>query len=133
MIFATPDEAEAYYYEAFANADADMMAGVWLPEDHAGCIHPLAERIRGFRPVVASWRAIFESQGPVPIEFTSVEKHLGPALAVHVGLEVVRQDAHTASLVVTNIYQLTRDGWRMLLHHASPQPAVAARNGDSVH
>jgi len=133
MIFATPDEAEAFYYEAFASADVDMMAGVWLHDDHAVCIHPLAERIRGFRQVLASWRAIFESQGPVPIEFTSVQKHMGPALAVHVGLELVRKDARAGVLVVTNIYQLTHEGWRMLLHHASPQPPVAARSGDVVH
>ncbi len=133
MFFATPDEAEEQYYEAFAAANADMMAAVWLDEEHATCIHPLAERLRGFQAIVSSWRSIFDSQGPTPIEFTAVDRHQGPALAVHVGVEIVRSGRGSTALTVTNIYQLTNDGWRMLLHHASPQAASRGGGDERVH
>ena len=52
---------------------------------------------------------------------------------MHIGNEVVRGGRRRTTLTVTNIYQLTNDGWRMLLHHASPQPAAAGRRDERVH
>ncbi|NNF15469.1 MAG: hypothetical protein HKN70_01925, partial [Gammaproteobacteria bacterium] len=48
----------------------------------------------------------------------------GPALSVHTGIEVLRQDASEFRVQVTNIYQITDDGWKMILHHASPVQSV---------
>ena len=133
MPFATPDETEQAYYEAFARGDVDLMARVWLEDEHVSCIHPLAERISGYRLVIASWRAIFHAQGGVPIEFAAIHRHRGPVLAVHTGLELVTQPRRVSTLVTTNIYQLTEGGWRMLVHHASPAPAVTSDREDVVH
>lgn len=132
-MFATPDETEAAYYQAFANANLDLMDRVWLHSDHVACVHPLAEQIAGYRLIMASWRVIFEGQGPLPVEFSAREKHVDGHMAVHVGVEVFRQKTRVSTLVTTNVYRQTRDGWRMLLHHASPQPSATVSDDDVLH
>lgn len=132
-MFATPDEVEAAYYQAFAQADYELMRRVWLDSEHVSCIHPLAEQIAGHRLVMAAWRAIFEGQGPMPIEFSLFEKHLGGPLAVHIGVEHLHQENSVNTLTTTNVYQLDHDGWHMLSHHASPQPAAGVSDEDTLH
>lgn len=48
------------------------------------------------------------------------------SLAVHLVREEIELDGQVISVMVsTNIYHIDDGGWRMLLHHASPEPDTA--------
>lgn len=122
-MFATPDEAENAFYTAFANGDLDAMMGVWLDSDTVICIHPVGPRISGQRAVRASWGELFQNGGGLRFRLAEVSRTQDALLSIHVLHEYITvpgESAERPPAVATNIYQLTKDGWRMILHHASP-------------
>jgi hypothetical protein len=55
----------------------------------------------------------------------------GQSVAVHAVIEILSvpgQQGPTQSVCATNVYELGDNGWRMVVHHASPiaEPAAAA-------
>ena len=120
MTFATPRDAEAAFYRAFSAADLDLMKSVWLDSPGVACTHPMAERIMGYRLVIGSFMGMFQGQGALDAKITEVEALLTADLCVHTGVEVLYQDASEFRMQVTNAYRRVDDGWRMVLHHASP-------------
>lgn len=135
-MFATPEEAEEAYYDAFRRRDVDAMMSVWLDDDSIVCIHPMGERLRGVHAIRASWRQIFGSGHALGIRHGDVWRNQGPLLAVHVAHEYLTPPQGEAALVaVTNVFQLADGGWRMLLHHASPMDAGSAPSspGGALH
>ena len=61
-MFATSEEAEIGFYEAFSNADLDAMMEVWAPSDEIICIHPNGPRLEGVAAVRDSWALIFSER-----------------------------------------------------------------------
>ncbi len=120
MTFHTPADAEAAFYKAFSEADLDQMKAVWLDTPSVICTHPMAERIVGYRLVIGSYLGMFQGQGQLKATITQVETLLSADMSVHTGVEVLYQDASEFRMQVTNVYRSTQDGWRMVLHHASP-------------
>lgn len=124
MEFATPDEAEDAFYDAFSRCDLDAMMAIWMDADHIECIHPGAARLRGTGAVRFSWQQIF-AQGEA-LQFHIVRHHCTQTgnLAIHsVSEQIQSSEAESGmhvEVIATNIYELTADGWRMILHHASP-------------
>lgn len=124
MEFATPSEAEDAFYNAFSRCDLDAMMSIWMDADHIECIHPGAARLHGTAAVRYSWQQIFK-QGD-QLQFHIVRHHCTQSgnLAIHSVSEQIQtghaESAMRAEVVATNIYELTADGWRMILHHASP-------------
>ncbi len=122
-MFATPDEAEAAFYTAFAATDLDAMMAVWLDSDAVTCIHPVGPRISGHQAVRASWMEIFRNSGGLRFRLADVTRTQDALLSIHVlheHISVPGENGERPPAVATNIYQLTQDGWRMILHHASP-------------
>jgi len=58
-LFATPQDAEAAFYEAFMKHDLDAMMSVWADDDEVYCVHPRGPRVTGVAQVRESWRQIF--------------------------------------------------------------------------
>ncbi|MGE5624682.1 MAG: YybH family protein [Bacillota bacterium] len=122
-MFATPDEAENAFYTAFADGDLDAMMGVWLDSDTVICVHPVGPRISGQRAVRAGWSELFRNGGGLRFRLAEVSRVQDALLSIHVLHEYITvpgESAERPATVATNIYQLTKDGWRMILHHASP-------------
>ena len=122
-MFATPDEAETAFYTAFANTDLDAMMQVWLDSDAVICIHPVGPRISGHQAVRASWMEIFRNSSGLRFRLAEVSRTQDALLSIHVLHEYIAvpgESGERPPAVATNIYQLTQDGWRMILHHASP-------------
>jgi len=122
-MYATPDEAENAFYTAFANSDLDAMMEVWLDSDAVTCIHPVGPRINGRQAVRGSWAEIFRGSPGLRFRLAEVTRTQDALLSIHVLHEYITvpaEDGERAPAVATNIYQLTQNGWRMLLHHASP-------------
>ena len=61
--FATPQDAEAAFYDAIERADLDAMVAIWAEDEEVVCTHPNGERLSGFAAVRESWRQVF-SVGP---------------------------------------------------------------------
>ena len=139
MLFATPQDAEAAFYEAFMKHDLEAMMAVWSDDDEVYCVHPRGPRITGVAQVRESWRQIFASAQSV--RFQLREQHLLHAMmvSVHSVYEhiVTTTDPRTRGCVLaTNIYMRTERGWRMMVHHASPAPALGdmePRPGKTLH
>jgi hypothetical protein len=60
-------EANAAFYDAFAEGDYDRMGDLWARHAHVTCIHPGWDVLSGRTGVLASWRAILGGE-PTPIE-----------------------------------------------------------------
>ena len=124
MRFGTPDEAERAFYDAFNRGSVEAMREVWLDDDSTVCIHPQSRPLTGGDAVHGSWEQIL--QGPGQLGHELLTRCQGPMLAVHTGIESAATGDEIVELAVTNVFQLTQLGWRMLAHHASAAPAAAA-------
>ena len=128
-LFPTPDDAETAFYDAFERADLAAMMAVWAESDDIVCIHPTGPRLQGFEAVRESWVQIF-SGGASRLRMKTVESRTfaGQSVAVHAVVEVLSvqgQQGPTQSVCATNVYELTDNGWRMVVHHAAPAPDPA--------
>ena len=121
--FATPEDCERAFYEAFREGDLDGMEAVWDADTEAAvvCVHPARAPLSGRRAVMQSWSDILTATGGVHVQFDCHSRVQAGGLAVHMGLEVVGASDDNRSLVtVTNVYGLTGSGWKLHAHHAAP-------------
>ena len=82
MLFATPQDAEAAFYDAFMKHDLEAMMAVWSDDDEIYCVHPRGPRVTGVAQVRESWRQIFASAQNV--RFQVREQHLLQAMMVSI-------------------------------------------------
>ncbi|MFK8083946.1 MAG: nuclear transport factor 2 family protein [Granulosicoccus sp.] len=125
-LFSTPEEAESAFYNAIEQADLAALDAVWSQDENIVCVHPGASRIEGRSAVMESFEQMF-SEAPI-LDFSIVDTlYTGnESLAIHLVREEIALDGQVVSIMVsTNIYQKEDGGWRMLLHHASPEPDTA--------
>ncbi len=122
-LFPTPDEAENAFYEAFERCDLAGMMAVWAEDEDVVCVHPQGPRLVGLDAVRESWARIFAGAAAVRVRRDAVQKMDGPVLALRSLIEVIGPatgSGATGSVHATNVYELQENGWRMVLHHASP-------------
>ena len=122
-MFATPDEAEAAFYTAFADTNVEAMMKVWLASESVICVHPVGPKVTGHEAVRAAWAEMFREGTSLRFRLAEISRTQDALLAVHVLNEYISvpgENTERHPMVATNIYQLTQDGWRMILHHASP-------------
>jgi len=138
--FTTPQEAEAAFYEAFEKADLDAMMAVWADDDEIVCVHPGGVRLAGMAQVRESWRQIFAAGQTLRFRLRHQQSLSGMTLVVHSVCEQISVAGETQErgpVISTNIYMRTENGWRMVVHHASPAPvspdAEAKRAPKTLH
>ena len=122
-LFATPEEAETAFYDAFERANLAAMMAVWAETDDVVCVHPHGPRLVGFEAVRESWIQIFAAGATLRVRTTEARRFAGTSVAVHTVIENVTppgENAPTSLVCATNVYELTEGGWRMVVHHASP-------------
>jgi ketosteroid isomerase-like protein len=119
----TSEDVEAVFYEALQNADLEKLMTCWGDEDEIVCIHPGGPRIVGLAAIRASFEAMF-ANGSIQAHPERVIKLSSLTSAVHSVIERVEvmlpdgpQKAYTST---TNVYQRTAQGWKLMIHHASP-------------
>ena len=120
---SSPDDIEAQFYEALQQADIDKLMAVWSDDEDIACVHPGGPRMVGAAAIRAAFDAIFAS-GAIDVHPEKVRRLRTHASAIHHVLEQVQlmgdEGPQKAYAIVTNVYILTPQGWRMVLHHASP-------------
>ncbi len=132
VIYTTPQDAEAAFYEAIERADLDAMMAVWADDDDIVCVHPGGTRLSGMAQVRESWRRIFANGQTLRFQLRQEQSLNGMTLAVRSVYEqiaVVGEAQAPDPVIATNIYLRTASGWRMVVHHASPTPANPETEG----
>lgn len=132
-LFASPQDAEAAFYDALTKSDLDAMMAVWADDDDIYCVHPNGARISGVENVRESWRKIFASGQALRFQLREQQYVQGMMLSVHSIYEhitVAGESRARAPVIATNVYLRTERGWRMVAHHASPAPAVATAEAE---
>ena len=118
LIFPTPQDAEAAFYDAIEHGNLEQLMLVWAEDEEIVCVHPGGPRLTGYAAIRDVWRRIFE--GGVKFRI-----RLADGTAVHTVIEhvSVRDDeSQRAPVVATNVFVRGALGWRLVLHHASPAP-----------
>jgi len=122
-LMASPDDIEAQFYEALQQGDIERLMSVWADDDEIACVHPGGPRLVGAAAIRASFEAIF-ANGNVPAAPEQVRRLQTVSCAVHHLAERVTvptaEGPQTAWVLATNVYLRTEQGWRMVVHHASP-------------
>ena len=120
---ASPEDAEAQFYEAVRDGDLERLMSVWADDDDVVCVHPGGTRVVGPQAVRSAFEAIF-ANGSIAVHPEHVKRVQAMGSAVHSVLEridVITVDGpRTGWIVATNVYVKTGEGWRMVAHHASP-------------
>jgi ketosteroid isomerase-like protein len=128
-IYASAQDAEAAFYEAFGKSDLEAMMSVWADDDEIYCVHPGGSRISGVEKVRESWRRLFTNGQTLAFQLHAHHEIHGMMIAVHSVYEqitVAGEGPARNPMLATNIYLRTDHGWRMVAHHASPAPAAPA-------
>ena len=120
---ASPDEVERAFYEAMQQGDIDQLMACWADSDHVSCVHPGGPRLLGL-PAVRHAFGMALANGPVRVRLAKAHRFQHDQWAVHSVLEAIEWTGHdgpqTAWVLATNVYVRQPEGWRMVVHHASP-------------
>lgn len=126
----TADDIESAFYEGLRNGDVDLLMSCWADEDEIACIHPGGARLLGSASIRAGFESMFAAGGTVPVTAENIRRVESLTSAVHHVLERVNvltsEGTAQAYVTATNVYHKTAQGWRMVVHHASPGTAAAA-------
>jgi ketosteroid isomerase-like protein len=124
-VFATPQAAEAAFYDAFQRCDLAAMMEVWADDERVVCIHPGWDRLEGRAQIEHSWQQVFSGGQRLRCELSDEQYTQDALLSIHIVRENISIDGEYQGVVLaTNIYQLMEGSWHMILHHASPEPLV---------
>ena len=125
----TEDEKQVFkanesFYRAFESLNIKEMEKVWAKETHIQCGHPGWRILRGWDPVMESWRRIFENTPSIRFTLTDVSIEIRGSLAWVTLYENLNSSlegqAVSATILTTNIFEKgPDDGWRMIHHHGS--------------
>ena len=123
IVGGSVDDTEAAFYEALQKGDIEKLMACWADEDEVVCVHPGGPRVVGVAAIRVAFDAMF-TNGCIRATAQQVRKVESLTSAVHRVLERIEVlteggPAH-AWVLATNVYHRTAQGWRMVLHHASP-------------
>jgi ketosteroid isomerase-like protein len=127
-IFTSPREAATAFYQAFEARDIEAMMAAWAEDEDIVCVHPGGPRLVGYEAVRASWEQLFAGDAKLSFKLDEIVviETVGLALQSAVEHVTLANDPKPRGVAVaTNVFLRTPSGWRMVVHHASPAPAVA--------
>ena len=116
-------QANQAFYRAFETLKIEAMEEVWAKDADIQCGHPGWRILRGWGPVMESWKRIFENTPAVQFTLTDVRIEVSGELAwvtLYENLNSsIEGQTFSAAILTINMFQKTADGWRMILHHGS--------------
>lgn len=122
--FNTPAEVQAQFYHAIESGDAQAMMQVWSEDEPLICIHPGAPRLDDRELIAESWEQILASEAKLSFRL-SEEHHIEqPMLAIFTArVEIALDGEWIDTVLTTNVFHNSQEGWHMVIHHASPDPS----------
>jgi len=116
-------QANQNFYRAFETLKIEAMEQVWAKDADIQCGHPGWRILRGWGPVMQSWKRIFENTPSMQFTLTDVNVQVSGAVAwvtlyENLNSSIQGQD-YSVAILTTNMFQKTAEGWRMILHLGS--------------
>ena len=126
-------KANERFYNAFESLNIQEMESVWAKDAEIQCGHPGWRILRGWKPVMESWRRIFENTPQIRFMLTDLTVEVRGDLAwvtlyEDLNSSVEGQDV-AATILTTNIFRKGPDGWRMIHHHGSSVAEPPSQEG----
>ena len=116
-------DANDGFYRAFEHLDVDEMEAAWSHGEHVKCVHPGWPLLSGWPAVRESWRAIFANTAEMRFTIGDVSVVATETMAFVTCTENILAEAQgrisVTSILATNVFERTAQGWRMIVHHAS--------------
>jgi len=128
-IYTTPSDAALAFYHAFEARDVDAMMATWADDEEIVCVHPGGTRLVGYDAVRAGWEQLFAGDTRLTFRLDQIVVIETVGLAMQSAIEHVSTGgggAPRGAAFATNVFLRTPLGWRMVMHHASPAPALPA-------
>ena len=135
-LFTGAAQAEMAFYRAFEANDLAAMMAVWDDAEDIVCIHPMGPALTGRNAVIDSWREILSGGVAMRFSLEKVQTYVADNLSIHLLNEHIdiASGNRVAPMAATNIYRLSAHGWRLVSHHASPNPGTnTARTSLQLH
>ena len=128
--------ANESFYRAFESLKVEAMERVWAKDADIQCGHPGWRILRGWGPVMESWKRIFENTPSMKFTLTDVRVEVRGDLAwvtLYENLSSsIQGQSYSAAVLTTNMFQKTADGWRIILHHGSSVSAPLDQDPSST-
>lgn len=127
-IFTSPQDAALAFYQAFEAKDVDAMMATWAEDEEIVCVHPGGPRLVGYEAVRIGWEQLFAGETKLSFRLDAIViiETVGLAMQSAVEHVTVGNDPEPrGAAIATNVYLRTPSGWRIVVHHASPAPAIA--------
>jgi hypothetical protein len=115
-------EAESAFYSAFEHLDIELMRAIWMKTDEIFCIHPGGPIQTGYDTVLKQWSFILKDNQPPEINYKVISTNKSETSSIHLVEETIGSDDNQVTILATNTYIRTEDGWRLFSHHASLPP-----------
>ena len=120
--------ANEKFYKAFNARDLSAMKEIWSSHQNVTCVHPGWSPLNGFEPIIDSWQGIFKNSGNMDIQISDINMLTSNDLAwvscVEKLYTIASHGVLASQVFSTNLFKLNKDGWKMIMHHASPMPAM---------
>ena len=126
-IYTTPNDAALAFYHAFEAKDIDAMMATWAEDEEIVCVHPGGTRLVGYDAVRVGWEQLFAGDTRLAFRLEQIVLIETVGLALQNAIEHVMLGSDGSSrgtAICSNLFMRTPYGWRMVMHHASPAPAV---------
>ncbi len=120
-------DANQSFYDAFNKQDLEGMQQVWIRDALATCIHPGWPVLRGFDPIIKSWKDIFGHTDHMEIKLSDVNVVAADDL-VWVSCQenlfsINVSGVQSTQVHATNMFKQVSGEWKMILHHAAAIPS----------
>jgi ketosteroid isomerase-like protein len=136
-LFATPEDAEAAFYDAIERGDLEAMMAVWADDEEVACIHPAGQRLTGLAAVRESWRHVFDNGARLHVRISHTLRWNSALMAVHNVVETLYlgdDPTPHGPMHATNVFVRGANGWRLLAHHSSTaSDAPATESNGTTH
>ncbi|MET0501434.1 MAG: nuclear transport factor 2 family protein [Candidatus Binatia bacterium] len=111
------------FYNAFEKLDIKEMEKVWARGADIQCGHPGWRILRGWGPIMESWKRIFENTPAIQFMLSDVSIQINGTFAWVTLYENLNSKVEgqpvSATILTTNIFEKGAEGWRMIHHHGS--------------
>lgn len=127
-IFTSPQDAALAFYQAFEAKDVDAMMATWAEDEDIVCVHPGGPRLVGYEAVRAGWEQLFTGETKLSFRLDEIVVVETVGLAMQSAIEHVtvgNDPKPRGAAIATNVFLRTPSGWRIVVHHSSPAPALA--------
>ncbi len=127
-ILTSPQDAAIAFYAAFEAKDIETMMATWAEDEDIVCVHPGGPRLVGYDAVRAGWEQLFAGNTKLSFRLEEIVVIETVGLALQSALErvTVGDDREPrGAAIATNVFLRTPSGWRIVVHHSSPAPAIA--------